>query len=386
MESDRSKIDAIIGSFKGAVRRFIRSLPIGFRILTDITIAGLSDTYRHRRLPAYLVRGRLFANEFDGTLIYFGQFPQNKSWIANFFFEATPAEYIGDFSLLEIVLLKGVLSECDVLLCPINPLSSCMFSLNGWLVAPKYVKCLIDLSKPIEQLTCRHTAKDDLRIVRKKKYHFDILSDDASFDEFYNDMLLPTVTARHEDRAHISSLETLRNVFHKGYLLAAYQEGEWVGANLMLPQSGKVLNWANVGWRAGSEQLMKDRVVSALLYEMIVRGKDEEFITLDLGSCSPFVNDGPLNYKLKWGAHMSLPFMGYEDEQLQGVNAYFGIHFNLASHSARSMLKHSPILSKKKNSLCVIGWDSKIRSDFKHQFDNGLEWADLSANNLDAKL
>lgn len=369
---------ALGGPLKRTVRLGIRSLPPRLRLFTDVAWGGLSDTYTNWYMPAYLVRGRPLAAEGDTSFICFGKLPQYSTWIANFLSEPTAAESIGSFSLTDISNRKGILSDCDALLCPINPLGKLLFSAREWLIVPKYVKCLIDLRKPLDQLVCRHAAKDDLRIVRKKNYRFDVRRDDASFDEFYQNMLIPTVTIRHEERARISTLDALRQVFHRGYLLAAYQGTEWVGASLIVPQTNHTLNWANIGWRNGSEQMLKDRLVSALLYEMIQRGKNEGFMTLDLGSCSPFANDGPLNYKLKWGAQMALPQLGYEDGQLQGFNAYFAVHFNLASGSARSMLKHSPILDTHGGRLRAVGWGSKLRPDFKHQVDDGLLWSDLS--------
>ena len=378
MRFDRSKPLTFSRTLKQLVSHGIHSLPPRLRIFTDIAAGGISDTCVHWHLPAYLIRGQLLEDGCEGSLVHFGQLPQYKSWTANFFTKVMTAESIGNFTLTDISKLKGVLSDCDALVCPITPISKLFFSTRGWLVVPKYVRCLIDLHKPLDQLICRHAAKDDLRIAKKKNYRFEALRDDASFDEFYQSMLVPTATIRHEDRAHISSLEALRDIFHRGYLLAAYQGNEWVGANLILPQAGNTLNWANVGWRGGSEQLMKDRLVSALLYEMIQRGKNEGFDTLDLGSCNPFVNDGPLNYKLKWGTQMALPLLGYEGDQLQGLNAYLAVHFNIASASARSMLRHSPLLDKHDGRLRAVGWDSKIRSDFKHQIEDGLPWVDLA--------
>jgi hypothetical protein len=367
------------GALKRTVRRGIVSLPTPLRVFADVAIGGLSDIRTNWHQSAYLARGRLLDAANEGSLIYFGQLPQYKSWIANFFSDAKSAEPLGSFSLLDIARRKGVLSNCDVLLCPTNPLSQLLFTAaNGWLVVPRFVKCLIDLRRPVEQLIFRHAAKDDLRIVRKKNYRFEVLRDDAMFDEFYHEMLVPTTRIRHEERANISAHDTLRSVFRQGYLLAAYQGNEWVGANLMVPQAGKVLNWANIGWRGGSVQLMRDRLASALMYEMILRAKKDGYDTLDLGSCNPFVNDGPLNYKLKWGAHMALPLLGYEDEQLQGMNAYFSVHFNLTSESARSMLKQSPILDRHNGHMRAVGWDSRLRSDFQHQLAQGLTWTDLA--------
>lgn len=378
MEFDESKMLSLGTTLKRSVRIGIRSLPPSLRLFADVAVGGLSDTYANWHLPAHLVRGRLLEGKNEGSLIYFGQLPQYKSWIANFFSDSMAAEPIGNFSLPSIARRKGMLSECDVLVCPTTPLSQLLFTARGWLVVPKYVECVIDLRIPIDQLIRRHAAKDDLRIIRKKNYRFEVLRDDAAFNEFYHEMLVPTTRIRHEERANISTLEALRTVFHKGYLLAAYQGTEWVGANLIVPQANNRLDWANIGWRDGNEQMMKDRLVSALLYEMIQRGQSEGFTNLNLGSCSPFVNDGPLNYKLKWGAQMAAPQLGYECGQLQGLHAYFAVHFDFASDSARSMLQHAPILDTHDGRLRAVGWSSILRSDFKHQVDGGLPWTDLS--------
>jgi hypothetical protein len=363
---------------KRTARLGLRSLPPRLRLFSDVAMGGLSDIYANWHLPAHLVRGRLLEAKSEGSLIYFGQLPQYKSWIANFFSDSMAPESIGNFSLPDISRRKGLLSYGDVLVCPTTPLSLLLFKKRGWLVVPKYVECEIDLRTPLDQLIRRHAAKDDLRIIRKKNYRFEVLHDDATFNEFYHEMLVPTTRIRHEERANISTLEALRTVFHQGYLLAAYQGSEWVGANLIVPQANNRLNWANIGWRDGSEQMMKDRLVSALLYEMIQRGQNEGFTTLNLGSCSPFVNDGPLNYKLKWGAQMAAPQLSYECDQLQGLNAYFAAHFKLASDSAKLMLKHAPILDRHDGRLRAVGWSSKLRPDFKHQVDGGLPWTDLS--------
>lgn len=383
MQTDNS-IRLSSGSFlKRTVRYGIRALPSNLRLFTDLAVGGLSDLYANWRQQADLVRGHLRATGNEGSLILVGQSPQYKSWIANFFSDTMAREPLGNFSLPDIAQRKGPLSDGDALLCPSTPLSQLLFTERGWFVVPKHVKCLIDLRQAVDQLVSRHAAKDDLRIARKKNYRFEVLRDDAAFDEFYHEMLVPTSRIRHEERANISTQEALRAIFHQGYLLAAYQENEWVAANLMRPQANKVLDWANVGWRGGREQLMKDRVISALLYEMILRGKNEGFDTLDLGGCNPFVNDGPLSYKLKWGAHMALPQLGYEGKQLHGLNAFFSAHFNLASEAAQSMLSHSPIIDKHDDRLRVLGWNSPIRPDFRRQIDEGLAWADLAKPHID---
>ena len=170
MQHDESKIITLGGAVKRAVRIGICSLPPRVRLQVDVVIGGLSETYGNWHLPGYRVRGRLHGIEREGQLIYFGELPQYKSWIANFFSDSVAAEPIGTYSLTAIAKRKAALSECDVLVCPSNPMSRLLITEPGWFVIPKYVKCLIDLHKPIEQLVSRHAVKDDLRIARKKNY------------------------------------------------------------------------------------------------------------------------------------------------------------------------------------------------------------------------
>ncbi len=368
---------------KRVLRACLDRLPPRTRLAADYTLAGLAGIAAHWRLPAYRIVGRRRADGEPCTLVHFGQEPQYRAWIANYLDAAGSAEYAGSYTLKRIWRSEDALADADLVLCPLPPLAERLFAANGWLTVPKYVRCVIDLGVPTPQLLARHAVKDDLRIVRKKDYRYAVLRDDAFFDEFYHRMLVPTVIARHEERAHVSSPDALRRVYRKGYLLAAFLGTDWVAACLMVPRAGNTLDWANVGWRDGSEALMKERVVSALLEEMIRRAKDDGYACLDLGSCSPFVDDGPLNYKLKWGAHIELPSLAYEDGRLQGVNAHFAVRFRPGERAGNALLAHSPVFAKRRGELIAVGWNSPLRADFRHQLDAGLPWIDLAATQLD---
>ena len=361
-----------------AIRRGLRLFPTALHMPVDVALSSLSYTAREWRLPGYRIRGRLVAGECIGSLVYFGDSPQYKSWISRLFMTPAAPEPIGPYSFPQIIGRKGLLAECDAILCPTTPFSQGLFPSRSWLSVPKYISCRINLRKPLDQLIPSHAANNARRVIKNKQYRFETLNSETAFEEFYHEMLVPTISARHENRANISSFEAMLPVFHRGYLLAAYQGNEWVAANLMVPQDDSILNSANIGWRDGSEQLMKDRVVSALQYEKIIRGKADGFEILDLGSSDPFVNDGPLNFKLNWGGEMIAPSPSYDGDHLQGIRSYFSVHFNIASENAQTMLKHCPVLHKYDNRLCAIGWNSVIRPEFLGQIERGLPWTDLA--------
>lgn len=363
---------------KRFIRHCISSLPPNARLPIEAAKVSVMDTVFNWRLPSYLVQGQLAGEGFHGSLVYFGEPHQYLSWSAMLFVDAKPPKPLGRFRLPDILRLKHGLSKSDLVLCPVNPMTEALFSQWGWFRIPRYVEYVIDLRKPIEKIFQSRHSRNEIKKLKRLKYCFEVLRSELALEEFYNDMLLPTVKKRHKVRAHISRFENLKKKFENGYLLAAYRGSEWVGANLVVCQSNKTLRAANVGWRNGDERLMKDRISSALLVELIKRAKTEGFEFLNLGNSNPFVDDGPLNFKLKWRGELEIPRVKYEGRELQGVKGFLAAYINLASESGRAMLHHNPLLEKHKGVMRAVGWNFPIRPAFKHQVEQGLPWVDLS--------
>lgn len=363
---------------KHFIRHCISSLPPNARLLVEAAKVSVMDTVFNWRPPSYLVQGQLAGEHCQGSLIYFGEPHQYLSWSAMLFVDAKPPKPLGPVRLPDILRLKHGLSKHDLVLYPVNPMTEALFSQWGWFSIPRYVEYVIDLRKPIEKIFQSRHSRNEIKKLRRFKYCFKVLRSELALEEFYNEMLLPTVRKRHKERAYISRVENLKKKFKNGYLLAAYRGSEWVGAELVVCQSNKTLRAANVGWRNGDDRLMKDRVSSALLVELINRAKTEGFEFLNLGNSNPFVDDGSLNFKLKWGGELEIPRVKYEGRELQGAKGFLAAHINLASESGRSMLHHNPLLEKHKGVIRAVGWDFPVRSIFKRQIEKGLPWVDLA--------
>ena len=366
-------------SFKSLLKQLHDATPTKFRYPLDVAAASMQDTLQNWRMPAYYVRASLHDGHSEGTILYLGERPQYKSWIYNFFGRNIEPNYIGNFSLPQIIRGNNPALMADIILCPINPLTLPLFVRCGWKIIPLHVLSRIDLTKPLDVLASSRDAKNELRIIRKSDYRFQELRSEEALKEFYYEMLKPTVMQRHSENPFLSDIESYMQLYKtKGFLLAAYLGSEWVGANLLHTSKHGTLVSANVGWRGASDELMKKRVVSALLYELIKRASEYGFHTLDLGSSNPFASDGPLNYKLKWGANIELPEIGYVDRHLLGIKAFIAVHFNFSSTSARLMLQNTPLFEKNEANLRVIGWNSVMPSTLQRQIDNGIPWINLA--------
>lgn len=363
---------------KRFIHKFISILPPHARLLVEVAKVSVMDTVFNWRLPSYLVQGQLAGEGFHGSLVYFGEPHQYLSWSAMLFVDAKPPKPLGPVRLPDILRLKHGLSKNDLVLCPVNPMTEALFSQWGWFSIPRYVEYVIGLQKPIEVLFQSSNIKNEIKRLRRLKYSFKVLHSELALEEFYNEMLLPTVKKRHKERAYISRFENLKKKFENGYLLAAYRGSEWVGAELVVCQSNKTLRAANIGWRNGDERLMKDHINSALLLELIKRAKTEGFEFLNLGNSNPFVDDGPLNFKLKWEGELDIPRVKYEGRELQGVKGFLAAYINLTSESGRAMLHHNPLLEKHNGGMRAIGWNSTVPPTFKRQIEQGLPWVDLA--------
>lgn len=363
---------------KHLIRQCITVLPPRARLLVEAAKVSVADTVFNWRLPSYLVQGQLAGGGGQGSVIYFGEPHQYLSWSDMLFVDADLPVPLGPIRLPDILRLKHGLSKYDLVLCPVNRMTEPVFSRWGWFSIPRHVDYVIDLQKPVEVLFRNSHIKKEIRRLRRFKYRFKDLHSELALEEFYHDMLLPTVKKRHKERAFISRFEDLKKKLENGYLLGAYKGPEWVAAELVVYQGNKTVRAANVGWRNGDERILKDHVNSALLVELIKRAKTAGFEYLNLGNSNPFVDDGPLNFKLKWGGELEIPSVKYEGRELQGVKGILAVYINLASESGRAVLHHNPLLAKHNGVIRAVGWNSPVRPAFKRLMKKGLPWIDLA--------
>ncbi len=363
---------------KSLIRQVLRRMPDKWQFAFDVAVIVLQETRANWTMPVYRVRGPLAGEDIEGTLVYLGDQPQYKSWVSNIFSEPSKPERVGTVSFPSAVQRRGDSLAADIILCPTNPAASKFLRRAGWRIVPKFVDSVIDLRRPVKDLIRSKGAKDDVRVVRKLQYEPRILTGEEHLREYYEDMLLPMVETRHKDNAHISQWDEVRSIFADGHLLGVYRDGAWVAAILIGNAGDKGVRIASVGWRAGDAQLLKDRVAAALFYHAILWAQEQGFETMNLGGSLPFVSDGPLNFKLKWGADLRAPELAREGDGVDGVRSYLAVATNTATAAGRAMLKHNPLLEKHDDAIRAIAWQSDVPRLFKHQVDRGFPWIDLS--------
>lgn len=341
-------------------------------------MAGIQDTLENWRLPAYRVQATLPDSEVEGTMIFFGNRPQYVSWIHKMFGRVIEPVEIGTFKFSQILSGKHPSLSADILICPTNPLTERVLARYSWQIVPIYVSCYVDLKKSNKDLLKSKSVKDDLRIAHRSNFQFELLKEEKYIEDFFFQMLVPTIKSRHEQRAFISNLETIKRTFRKGNLIGCYLDSQWVGALLLSHENKEIIQLANMGWIDGDEKWLKKGLVASLFEYFFDWARVNGYQAINLGSCNPFANDGPLNFKLKWGATMSYPKTEYLASHLQGTRSYLGVRFDLTSPATQSFLSSTPLLYSNRNKISVIGWNAEIPPLFRRQLDLGIEWNNLA--------
>lgn len=365
-------------ALKNAATRVSKLLPLPLRGKLNLALHDLPETF-NRQYPISVRKGQISGEGGLGQIACFGDLRCYRQWYSRIFDDSTVTEEGTLHTRSSVINLGEGNSEHDLILHPANSLTEQKFEQAGWLLVPQYVNCSIDLKKPLEKILSSRDVKNEMRVIRKLGYSFKVLQSDSALDEFYHEMLLPMETERHGELTDKTDLEFLRKKFQKGFLVAAYLDDKWVGANFMVEEDEGVIRSRHVGWRDGSQELLRQgRIVSALLQEVIRHVQAEGYTKLDLGSSNPFADDGPLIYKLKWGADIELPTVLNSNGELMDAETMMAVHFQVDNPGARSILQRTPVIAKHGNGLRVYGWDTPIRSEFKRQIENGIDWVNLA--------
>ena len=365
-------------ALKNAARKGSELLPHPWRGKLNLALHDLPETL-NRKYPISVRSGQVSGEGGLAQIASFGNLRCYRQWYARIFDDSTVVEEGTLHTRSKVIKLGEGNSEHDLILHPANSLTEQKFERAGWLLVPQYVNCSIDLKKPLEKILSSRDVKNEMRVIRKLGYSFKVLQSESALEEFYHEMLRPMEAERHGELTDKTDLEFLRQKFQKGFLLAAYLDSKWVGANFMVEESPGVIRSRHVGWRDGSQELLRQgRIVSALLQEVIRHVQEQGYTKLDLGSSNPFADDGPLIYKLKWVADIELPSALNEDGQLVDAETMTAVHFQLANQGARSILERTPVIAKYGDGLRVYGWDTPMRSEFKRQIEKGIDWVNLA--------
>lgn len=177
----------------------------------------------------------------------------------------------------------------------------------GYFILPEWIGESMKLdrhSRPWDGLSAntREFVRKTRARIKKYGYSYRVSYDNDDFDNFYRNFYVPSTEDRHKDLAEVQSYDYLKAVFKRGGLLFLHNGAKPLGAVLFIVDSFGVFHFFVWGVLKGEEKHLSDAVGHALYYFSITWASEQGLKEYNFGGSRPFLNDGILQYKKKWGA------------------------------------------------------------------------------------
>ncbi|MFL6164237.1 MAG: hypothetical protein ACJ74U_18705 [Jatrophihabitantaceae bacterium] len=194
----------------------------------------------------------------------------------------------------DILLTVGMKEELDDVVHP----AGVLMPLRVHMVADLAQEAPAAQTKTFRLQLRRHRSR-----VRRRGYDWELASNDGEYDWFYDRMHIPTMVARHGERARsVEREEARRELFHKGSLLFVTSYGKRVaGIVLQVVREQSICNVRLVGWLDGDPQLMREGAVQSGYFFVRDWAAQLGLQFLDFQGSEPFLSKGTFQNKRRRG-------------------------------------------------------------------------------------
>ncbi|MFM2293688.1 MAG: hypothetical protein RLZZ350_101 [Verrucomicrobiota bacterium] len=327
--------------------------------MTNVTLktplATIARWLRPTKLPLFRIVGVEPHSQLSLTLLC-GVQRQNKSFLLGLAFAGLPAEQLIGKADLKFVLQTSVAQETDaslLMLTADQPRPEWAGG-NGWFFIPGWVNGEIALPLP-DRVAKSEKVKSDRRRIRRQQYEVEIKRGAKAHRDYYRTMHLPFVRRAHGDAAMLDPLAELRPLFtpHELLLLRKRGESEPVAGAMLLHERG-VPRLSTFGVRDGDLQLARDGAICALYHFCLAHLTAQNFPRVHTGRARPFLRDGVLNYKRKWGNRITGSFWHW-------FAPGFALKILALTPATKSFLQHNPFICETAGELHGVVFTDALR-------------------------
>ncbi len=176
------------------------------------------------------------------------------------------------------------------------------------IVLPHFVGQSVELPQGPTDLTAffkNSTTKNDLNKIRDSQLEYKITKTPEDLNFFYHRLHRPYIQNRHGGAAAILAWEDFQSAYEEMELLLVCREGKPLSGSLNV-QTGGIYTLHVNGVLDADPELMKMGVFSALYWFSLVEAYRRGCVSVNLLYAPPFLKDGVLVYKKKWGGRIDL--------------------------------------------------------------------------------
>ncbi|MCD6326101.1 hypothetical protein J7M28_00900 [bacterium] len=232
-----------------------------------------------------------------------------------------------------------------------NRLRAGKFRQGGWIVLPGLVSSRIDLSMGIKAVKKRfsRSARRASQATRDAGYWQSIVPCDGFIERFYHEMYGPYCESRFAGNEIVKSLTYVKSLARDSVLMLLFDNarlGRPVsfkgGSSLqdalggvMIHEIGTCASLVISGVHGEARAAMRRGVIESLYGFAIEWCCEQGFQSLDLGVSHPFLLDGILRFKSKWGASVAPCATGVHD---------LAVRFENGDWLGREFLRDHPLI------------------------------------------
>jgi hypothetical protein len=197
-------------------------------------------------------------------------------------------------------------SSADLVVVAANRMLTEPYRRAGFYIVPRQVDLRLPVTGTPEDVisglppSAREDIRRNLRRAQANGYTCEVTRDEAWFDTFYHRMYVPFAAQRHGCQAMVYPYRRVKELFLLGAGMMIRRNAEPVGGALFCVED-TTFETPFLGIMNGDVALSRDGVCLALYYNAIRLAHELGCSSIDFGYSRPFLSDGALRYKLKWG-------------------------------------------------------------------------------------
>jgi hypothetical protein len=264
-------------------------------------IAVQSVLLRRLRPEIWIVSGEEQSSHLPLSVCIYVATNENRVYLQNLIFGSSfEARFAGRTWLWNVFKKTPKdAGDCSVIIADVHERHLKLAGARAGVVIPTWVRGYVDLPRGREVMN-RDSVKDIQRRIRRLGYEYEVTRDLKSFEYFHQNMYLPYSKGRYGDGAVMMTKEVIRADFDKGELILIKKQGEYI-SGVLLTYDGEIAKMPYLGVRDGSWELVSEGAISSG-YEFALQHLESIGCRkLILGQSRPFLKDGVLQFKKKYG-------------------------------------------------------------------------------------
>ncbi len=283
----------------GGLRAALRRMP-----LLRSAVRGARAWLDEHRIDVWAVRG---AERHGGDDLHalLGGHLETKNYLRERLFRAGAHEIHHRAWRSRLGAIVGGRGRPDVVLLDTTDRASLQGLVDDeaiWLRA--WVPTELELAVAAERMRRSDSIKSDLRKVQAQRFASAIRTDAAALERFYWELYRPYALGGFGETAVYMNREEFAAGCRHAELLEVHRDGELIAGMVILFPPNAVPHWWVLGVREGDRRLLAAGALAALYLYGVQHLMAQGYRHARLGGVRPFLDDGVLRYKRKWGARL----------------------------------------------------------------------------------